>query len=64
MDKTMVLYRKLWNFDLRRKKAWQINTKLRNYNGEYHSNIPKLLYGIEKLWYYGDKKTIEKTMLL
>ena len=63
----MVHYRKLWNFDLQRKKDivdYHIYETL-IYNGKMYGNIPKQLkilniyrvlelsFTIEKLWYYG-----------
>ena len=44
--KTMLPYRKLWHFDLRRKKTWQIT-----------KNYETLIYTGKKLWLY--TKTIE-----
>ena len=50
MEKTMVLYREEWNFDLRRKKFWEItkNYKTSNYNGKSNGNISKQLKFLNK----------------
>ena len=74
--KTMVLYRKLLNFDLRTKKTWQI-TKTKEtliYYGEKNSNFPKIFkilnkfialeLTMDKLWYYGDIMVLWKNYVL
>ena len=79
MNKTMVLYWELWNFDLRRKKTIGDYQKLRDLGfkwkklGKYIKIIEvlnrfialELWFTMEKLWYYGKYYgTMEKTMVL
>ena len=48
MEKPMLLYRKLWNFDLLWKKLW--------YYGKNYDTIPKTVeldLVWKTLWYYG-----------
>ena len=58
MEKTMILYRKLWNFDLRRKNIVDYQ-KLRNFDIQWknYGNVQKQFlkknYTLRTLIYYG-----------
>ena len=58
IQKTMVLYRKLWNFDLPQNKLWYYGKNYGTMKKKlwyYTENCGTLINYGKKLWYYGKK---------